>query len=65
MDGKSRIWVGGFYGALALFNPDGESILYTPLSVQPNGFSMHTLTIDPQGRIWVGLDKGLRVFTPP
>jgi ligand-binding sensor domain-containing protein len=65
VDASGRIWVGGPYGELAVFDSDGESIPYTPLSTDDGGYSMNVLSIDPRGRIWVGLDDGLRVSKLP
>jgi streptogramin lyase len=66
IDHSNGVWVATTGGRLNLLDTSGEWMDYTPVSSDISLYFPEAMTIDPQGRIWVGSDfYGVSVFTPP
>jgi len=64
-DANNDVWVATSYGGLGKFDANGNFTTYTSLNAGDMGYSTNAIAIDEQGRIWIGTDNGLYVFTPP
>jgi ligand-binding sensor domain-containing protein len=66
IDQYGRVWVATTSGRLNLLDTSGEWTDYTPIAPEISLYFPEVLTIDPQGRIWIGSNfDGVSVFTPP
>lgn len=66
IDQYGRVWVASTSGRLNLLDTSGEWADYTPIAPEISLYFPEVLTIDPQGRIWIGSNfDGVSVFTPP
>jgi ligand-binding sensor domain-containing protein len=66
IDHSNRVWTATTGGRLNLLDTSGEWTDYTPVNSDISLYFPDALTIDPQGRIWIGSNwDGVSVFTPP
>ena len=65
LDQADRVWVVSFSGRLLMIDESGKWIDFTPLTTDISLYGANTISADPLGRIWVGIDEGIAVFTPP
>jgi ligand-binding sensor domain-containing protein/signal transduction histidine kinase/AraC-like DNA-binding protein/ActR/RegA family two-component response regulator len=61
-DSKGRIWIGFYYGGLALYHPATQSFtMYTEKDGMPNSNVLGILE-DSKGNLWISTDDGLSRF---
>jgi len=65
VDQYNRIWMASYYYSLIMQDDIGQWTSYSPLDTPKNASFVTAMTIDSLGRIWIGTDHGLGIFTIP
>lgn len=65
LDQYNRVWVATYHNGLAMQEADGRWTIYSPLHPSEEIFSTNAMAFDTSGRIWIGTNSGISVFTTP
>jgi ligand-binding sensor domain-containing protein len=65
LDQYDRVWVASYHYGLTLLEGGDIWTIYSPLNPPEEAALINTMVIDPSGRIWIGSDSGLAIFTTP
>ncbi|UCD97460.1 MAG: hypothetical protein JSV42_10810 [Chloroflexota bacterium] len=65
IDQQDRIWVIPFFGRVYMLDQQSGWIDYTPDAVGIFIENPNTLEVDHEGRVWIGSERGIALFTPP
>jgi len=65
VDQYNRVWIASYHYGLALLEVDDRWTIYSPLNPPEEGSLTNAMVVDASGRIWVGTNSGLAIFTTP